>query len=155
MFLTPYVDCIVQTDWNSWIWNQTIWTSCCSEILIKNDFRVTGQFLTLYLFRTSKILNLNYVTDWFWFVSLILNFTVRNKVMVTNAEMVFCYQNCSDLLWEKIVLVSEKNIRTIYLRSERSEHFFKLNAFLTTFWGFLRSNTLEKLEFKLEKINEV
>ena len=25
------------------------------------------------------------------------------------AEMVFCYQNCSDLLWEKIVLVIEKN----------------------------------------------
>ena len=24
-------------------------------------------------------------------------------------EMVFCYQNCSDLLWEKIVLVIEKN----------------------------------------------
>ena len=25
-------------------------------------------------------------------------------------EMVFCYQNCSDLLWEKIVLVIEKKI---------------------------------------------
>ena len=24
-------------------------------------------------------------------------------------EMVFCYQNCSDLLWEKIVLVIDKN----------------------------------------------
>ena len=24
-------------------------------------------------------------------------------------EMVFCYQNCSDLVWEKIVLVIEKN----------------------------------------------
>ena len=24
--------------------------------------------------------------------------------------MVFCYQNCSDLLWEKIVLVIEKNV---------------------------------------------
>ena len=24
-------------------------------------------------------------------------------------EMVFCYQNCSDLLWEKIVLVIKKN----------------------------------------------
>ena len=24
-------------------------------------------------------------------------------------EMVFCYQKCSDLLWEKIVLVIEKN----------------------------------------------
>ena len=25
------------------------------------------------------------------------------------AEMVFCYENCSDLLWEKIVLVIEKS----------------------------------------------
>ena len=25
-------------------------------------------------------------------------------------KMVFCYQNCSDLLWEKVVLVIEKNI---------------------------------------------
>ena len=25
-------------------------------------------------------------------------------------EMVFCYQNCSDLMWEKIVLVIEKNL---------------------------------------------
>ena len=28
-------------------------------------------------------------------------------------RMVFCYQNCFDLLWEKIVLVFEKN----FLRS--------------------------------------
>ena len=26
-----------------------------------------------------------------------------------NEEMVFCYQNCSDLLWEKIVVVIEEN----------------------------------------------
>ena len=37
-------------------------------------------------------------------------------------EMVFCYQNCSYLLWEKIVLVIEKNFwitRTIYSNCER------------------------------------
>ena len=55
------------------------------------------------------------------------------------AGLVFCYQNCSDLLWEKIVLVIEKTFeirdgssriykkfeitRTIYSNSERSEHF--------------------------------
>jgi hypothetical protein len=26
-----------------------------------------------------------------------------------DVSMVFCYQNCSDLLWEKIFLVIEKN----------------------------------------------
>ena len=52
--------------------------------------------------------------------------------------MVFCYQNCSDLLWEKIVLVIDKKkkknrdwrprifkifevTRTIYSNSQRSE----------------------------------
>ena len=37
--------------------------------------------------------------------------------------MVFCYQNCSDLLWEKVGLVIEKNFeitRTIYSNSGRS-----------------------------------
>ena len=59
--------------------------------------------------------------------------------------MVFCYQTCSDLLWEKIVLVIEKNFwnsrlkarifkffeitRTIYLNSERSAQFLKQKAF--------------------------
>ena len=28
-----------------------------------------------------------------------------------SAEMVFCYQNCSDLLWEKIVLVIERLLK--------------------------------------------
>ena len=27
----------------------------------------------------------------------------------TVTEMIFCYQNCSDLLWEKIVVVIEEN----------------------------------------------
>ena len=44
------------------------------------------------------------------------------KMSKLNLEMVFCYQNCSDLLWEKIVLVIEicKNFeiaRTIYSKS--------------------------------------
>ena len=84
-------------------------------------------------------------------------------------EMVFCYQNCSDLLWEKkIVLVTEKtfwNWRlkakicknfeitwTIYSNSERCEQFLGTECFSTFSWRFLRSNKLEQLEFKLEKI---
>ena len=33
-------------------------------------------------------------------------------------RMVFCYQNCSDLLWEKIVLVVEKNFWNSRLKAE-------------------------------------
>ena len=35
-----------------------------------------------------------------------------------NPKMVFCYQNCSDLLWEKIVLVIEKKIWNSRLKAK-------------------------------------
>ena len=60
--------------------------------------------------------------------------------------LVFCYQNCSDLLWEKIVLVIEKTFeiqgwrprickitRTIYSNSERSEQFLVTECFFNLF----------------------
>ena len=53
------------------------------------------------------------------------------------APLVFCYQTCSDLLWEKIVLVIEKNFwnseitRTICFNNERSEQV------LLTEWFFI------------------
>ena len=39
-------------------------------------------------------------------------------------EMVFCYQNCSDLLWEKIVLVIEKNFWSSRLKAENLQNFW-------------------------------
>ena len=45
---------------------------------------------------------------------------------VTNNQgkgMVFCYQNCSDLLWEKIVLAIEKNVWNSRLRAENLQNF--------------------------------
>ena len=56
---------------------------------------------------------------------LLNNFTTKN------ATMVFCYQNCSDLLWERIVLVIEKNIWNSRLKAKnlRSlEQFWYQNA---------------------------
>ena len=63
--------------------------------------------------------------------------------------LVFCYQNCSDLLWEKIVLAIEKNFeirgwrprickifeitRTIYSNSERSAWFLVTECFFNLF----------------------
>ena len=54
-------------------------------------------------------------------------------------KVVFCFQNCSDMLWEKIVLVIEiqKNFWNSRLKaeqftnSERSVQFLKENAFWT------------------------
>ena len=41
--------------------------------------------------------------------------TVGQNNLVT---MIFCYQNCSDLLWEKVVLVIEKNFWISRLKAE-------------------------------------
>ena len=38
-------------------------------------------------------------------------------------DMVFCYQNCYDLLWEKNVLVIEKNIWNSRLKAENLKNF--------------------------------
>ena len=66
-------------------------------------------------------------------------------VMLRISCLVCCYENWFDLLWEKNVLVIEKNVckfeakgwefakfeitRTIYLDSEMSEQFLKQNTF--------------------------
>ena len=39
-------------------------------------------------------------------------------------KMVFCYQNCSDPLWEKIVLVIEKNFWNSRLKAEKFQKFW-------------------------------
>ena len=81
--------------------------------------------------------------------------------------MVFCYQNCSDLLWEKIVFVIEKIFWNSRLKVENLQKFwdysnnllkqwkvriiFGNKIFFNFSWRFLRSNKLEQLEFELEK----
>jgi hypothetical protein len=70
------------------------------------------------------------------------------------SKMVFCYQNCSDLLWEKNVLVIEKNFWNSRLKAEnlkilrslerfiqRSEQFLVTECFFNL---FLRSKKLEQ-----------
>ena len=57
--------------------------------------------------------------------------------------LVFCYQNCSDLLWGKIVLVIEKNFwnsrlkaenfQKFWVTSERSEQFLVTEVFSLNF----------------------
>ena len=81
--------------------------------------------------------------------------------------MVFCFQNCSDLLREKNVLLIEKNLkfqefakvlrslfRTIYSNIDRSEQILKQNAFFNfvprSFSDLIIA--LKQFKFKLEKI---
>ena len=63
--------------------------------------------------------------------------------------MVFCYQNCSELLWEKFVLLIKKKFEFAnFLRSleqfivtvKGQNNFWYQNVFLTCSWRFLISN---------------
>ena len=45
-----------------------------------------------------------------------------------------------------------KCLRSLEQCSEMSEQFLKQNVLLTYSWRFLRSNTSEQLDFKLEKM---
>ena len=65
------------------------------------------------------------------------------------SEMVFCYQNCFDLLWKRNVLVMKKTVetwswrprlckifeitRTIHSNSKRSEYFLVIECFFNSF----------------------
>ena len=81
---------------------------------------------------------------------------------LTTESTVFCYQNCSDILWEKIVLVIKKNFWNSRLKAENlnfllrsleqliqtvkgQNSFWHQIAFLTCSWRFLISNKLEQL----------
>jgi len=102
-------------------------------------------------------------------VSVTLTHNSMTVFVLVHRQMVFCYQNCYDLLWEKIVLLIEKNFwssrlktknlqnfeissGTIYSNSERSEQILVTECFLTCSWRFLRLNELEQSKFKFEKI---
>ena len=82
--------------------------------------------------------------------------------------MAFSFQNCSDLLWEKYILVIEKNFWKLRLKAENLENFwdpwnnlfyqwkfrtiFEKECFFTCSWRFLRFNILKLLKLKLGKL---
>ena len=54
----------------------------------------------------------------------------------TFSEIVFCYKNCSDLLWEEIVQVTEKNIWNSRLMAENLQKKLRwLEQFVRTVKG--------------------
>ena len=83
--------------------------------------------------------------------------TLSSSLVSTNAVkpkrnqiemLLFCFQNWSDLLLEKIVVVIEKN----FWNSFKTVQFLKTDFLKTWSWRFLRSNTFRQLEFKLKKM---
>ena len=57
-------------------------------------------------------------------ISLKILSRIKRKKIYILLKMVFCYQNCSDLLWEKIVIVIEKNFWNSRLKAKNLQNFW-------------------------------
>ena len=66
-------------------------------------------------------------------------------------ELVFCYQHCFDLLWQKNVLVIQKKILKIEAEGWEFAKILKLLEQIIWTVKFVRFDKLEQLEFILEK----
>ena len=91
-----------------------------------------------------------------WFMLLnLLNLLLKHQNGILFPKLFWpnVRKNCSsdrEQLLNKVFEIT----RTIYSNSERSDKFWKQNVFLTCSWRFLRSNMLEQLKLKLEKIQK-
>ena len=72
-------------------------------------------------------LNSSWLLQFFWFFEPM---QVQKSFWKT---MVFCYQNCSDLLWEKCVLVIEKNFWNSRLKAENLQNFWDPHCYFRIF----------------------
>ena len=78
-----------------------------------------------------------------WFypnkIWIVVNFwKILCKVCIQFGEIVFCFKNCSDLLWEKIVLVIEKNFWNSRLKVENFQNFWDHSNNLFKQWNVRR-----------------
>ena len=93
-------------------------TLSCSRI----DIGINGFFRLLQNYRIfRKLICVLFV---FMYVSLKIFSNLSKTFRYFKETMVFCYQNCSDLLWEKIVLVIEKNFWNSRLKAENFQNFW-------------------------------
>ena len=94
--------------------------------LIRNDIWLVKSFLdTRYLIRRITKLSTTYLQLRIsrGFLPLFLRVSIIS-LNIFRSKMVFCYQNCSDLLWEIIVLRIEKNVWNSRLKAEDFQKFW-------------------------------
>ena len=143
-----------------------MWAQCTKYFLIQKNI------LFKLMVHTPSLWKFHYLAFWkqkcmtischFWDIfALFPSFQIvafpTNKEFLNIGKstwwtMVFCYQNCSDLLWGKTVLSIEKNFeicgwrlricklfeitRIIYSNSEKSEQFLVTECFSNLFLEF-------------------
>ena len=81
------------------------------------------------------------------------NFAIAPSYFWRYLKMVFCHQNCSDLLWEKIVLVIEKNFWNSRLKAKNFQKFWDHFNNLFKQWK-VRTISGNRTLFKLVQISK-
>ena len=76
---------------------------------------------------------------------------IRSNTFKRSYKISLCPRMLCLALW-LCQKVPKLDFQSEFSMSKSSKSFYKQNAFLTCSWRFLRSNKLEQLEFKLEKI---
>ena len=103
-----------------------LWLECrCGHIFIPRImtflfFRDETQKLTIYSWKNNS----NATAKNSQLFSKLKVVHLKSRKYMTSGYMVFCYQNCSDLLREKIVLVIEKNFWNSRLKAENFQNFW-------------------------------
>ena len=95
-------------------------------LVIQKENLTTHQFLT-FLFIIN--FNIEYILVKFSTMKSTCDKSYFNKTLHFET-MVFCYQNCSDILWEKFVLVIEKTFSNFSCMFLNPNNFFQFEFLL-------------------------
>jgi hypothetical protein len=110
----------------------SIVTSLCVVLQRKKRFGFHPIFSHSFLpEKKSRLIRAAYAAVAAWYIRQPIH-----RVEKYQMEMVFCYQNCSDLLLEKIVLVIEKKLLKFEAEGREFEFFLRLlEQFIQTVKG--------------------
>ena len=107
------------------LWSLTLCLQCWNSTI---SVTISTHHNTYILFLVTVPSHYFYALErkLFGHVSLIVDSPRKYRVLVKVKcwEMVFCYQNCSDLLWEKNVLMIQKNFWNSRLKAENLQKFW-------------------------------
>ena len=92
----------------------------------------TGGFLLLQKIYSKSLSWAENLNKLFTVVGGKFKFSAHDRII---KGLVFCYQNCSDLLWEKIVLVIKKNLKFEAEGGVFSKNLRSLEQFIQTVKG--------------------
>ena len=94
----------------------------CIYLKIPMHGAKTSPNYRLYWISSSHHTTFVLLQSWCCWIQIISCWWPRKNV--EHKKMVFCYQNCSDLLWEEIVQVVEKNFWNSRLKAEDLQKFW-------------------------------